>query len=130
MCKFLRRKSDWYTFEFYIDFRCVGKIQPMNAVSSSNQARSDEDEPPKSVIHAPAGFGDFVSDYHKMHLICCVNYMADSCGYKQINGLKYSSSSSQSISDGAETLASNVVATPSVSTEFEQAARVLILWSL
>ncbi|KAI2963827.1 hypothetical protein CBS147323_6584 [Aspergillus niger] len=64
-------------------------IQPMNAVSSSNQARSDEDEPPKSVIHAPAGFGDF------------------------INGLKYSSSSSQSISDGAETLASNVVATPS-----------------
>lgn len=27
----------------------------------ANNTRSDEDEPPQSVIHAPSGFGDFVS---------------------------------------------------------------------
>ncbi|PWY61783.1 hypothetical protein BO83DRAFT_383740 [Aspergillus eucalypticola CBS 122712] len=74
-------------------------IQPMNAISNSNPTKSDEDEPPKSVIHAPTGFGEFV------------------------NGVQYFSSPSQSESDGAETLASNVVAPPSVSTGPEQSAK-------
>ncbi|GAT19068.1 hypothetical protein RIB2604_00301670 [Aspergillus luchuensis] len=71
----------------------------MNAVSNSNPTKSDEDEPPKSVIHAPTGFGEFV------------------------NGVQYFSSPSQSESDGAETLASNVVAPPSVSTGPKQSAK-------
>lgn len=102
----------------------------MNAVSNSNPTKSDEDEPPKSVIHAPTGFGEFVSDHHPMHLICCVNCTANSSWYKQVNGVQYFSSPSQSESDGAETLASNVVAPPSVSTGPKQSAKVLILWSL
>ncbi|GKZ27557.1 hypothetical protein AbraCBS73388_004979, partial [Aspergillus brasiliensis] len=71
----------------------------MDAIPNSNQARSDGDEPPRSVIHAPAGFGEF-----------------------KVNGLQYSSDSSQSGSDGAETLALNVVA-PFVSTDSERAAK-------
>ncbi|RAL07546.1 uncharacterized protein BO97DRAFT_438321 [Aspergillus homomorphus CBS 101889] len=35
------------------------KIQTANAHTKRFEARSDEDEPPQSVIHAPAGFGDF-----------------------------------------------------------------------
>ena len=30
-------------------------------------ARSDEDEPPQSVIHAPPGFGDFVGSHARMN---------------------------------------------------------------
>jgi hypothetical protein len=37
------------------------KIETAKQAGTSYPPRSDEDEPPQSVIHAPAGFGRFVS---------------------------------------------------------------------
>ena len=48
--------------KIFIDLKIVYKIQTGNAGCNDIQARLDEDEPPPSVIHAPAGFGDFLSN--------------------------------------------------------------------
>ncbi|PYI04464.1 hypothetical protein BO78DRAFT_471244 [Aspergillus sclerotiicarbonarius CBS 121057] len=61
------------------------------------QARSDDDEPPQSVIHAPAGFGDF-----------------------KVNSQQCSSNPSPSRSDEVPSLASNAVAHVSLATESEK----------
>ena len=42
-------------------FADIEKIATANQVGTPYPPISDEDEPPQSVIHAPAGFGRFVS---------------------------------------------------------------------
>ncbi|PYH86976.1 hypothetical protein BO82DRAFT_325384 [Aspergillus uvarum CBS 121591] len=37
------------------------KVRTASTQVNKGEAKSDEDEPPQSVIHAPAGFGDFVN---------------------------------------------------------------------
>ncbi|RAK75382.1 uncharacterized protein BO72DRAFT_173015 [Aspergillus fijiensis CBS 313.89] len=47
------------------------KIRTANTQVNKGEAKSDGDEPPQSVIHAPAGFGDFchlsVRLHHRVH---------------------------------------------------------------
>ena len=42
-------------------FANMAKLETAKQVGTPYPPRSDEDEPPQSVIHAPAGFGRFVS---------------------------------------------------------------------
>jgi hypothetical protein len=46
-------------------FANMEKIETTKHVGTPYPPRSDEDEPPQSVIHAPAGFGRFVSSVQK-----------------------------------------------------------------
>jgi hypothetical protein len=46
------------------------KIETAKHVSTPYPPRSDEDEPPQSVIHAPPGFGRFVSPLQHQEFEC------------------------------------------------------------
>lgn len=41
--------------------KALADMQKIETAKQTGTPRSDEDEPPQSVIHAPAGFGRFVS---------------------------------------------------------------------
>ncbi|PWY78182.1 hypothetical protein BO94DRAFT_189478 [Aspergillus sclerotioniger CBS 115572] len=81
----------------------VYKIQTTNAGCNDIQVRSDDDEPPQSVIHAPAGFGNFLSG-----------------SPTKVNGQQCSNLPSSSRSDDVPSLASNVVAYSYPVTESEK----------